>query len=50
MPKRTQGEVPIYLLPTVQRGPEACVAPPTTVYICATAYTTMYGESSLGHW
>lgn len=39
----------VYLLPTVQHGPEACVAVQTAVYIRGTAYTSIYGESSLGH-
>lgn len=39
----------VYLLPTVQRGNDACVAVPTAVYIHGAAYTTMYGDSSLGH-
>lgn len=39
----------VYLLPTVQQGSEACVAVQTAVYICGTAYTSIYSESSLGH-
>lgn len=45
----TQRGMSVYLLPTVQRGREACVAVPTAVYIHGEAYTTMYGDSSLGH-
>lgn len=40
----------VYLLPTVQRGREACVVVvATAVYIHGAAYTAMYGDGSLGH-